>query len=202
RSFAAVQTGIRTGAKEDAQRSNEHQQRCDCEWSPTAPLSPSVRRWLDQPITRPRDGFYREPTSSLGELPKRRDRAVDYVVPDEAALPALINELIACDELAALPRERDQDLQVLRLKTLRLAVECRVARERIDARPPHSKRLFRSRIDRGQRIYGNCFQERPPRDRIANSRGATKRHSGALIRIQENIRSLPSSPLLLASHAR
>ena len=119
----------------------------DCEHSDDQP-PPNAAGTLNQPLAGARNRLDAETACAFCKLPKRRDRAVDDVVADEAAIPAQIDEFVAGDDLTASARERDQHLQVLRLKPFDGAVESGVARCRIDRRAADAERMLRAQIDR------------------------------------------------------
>ena len=73
---------------------------------------------------------------------------VDYILADDSAVPAGIDELGAGDDVAFPANERDQHLQVLWLQAIAAAGELGIARERLDVRAADPKRAFSGEIDR------------------------------------------------------
>src|SRR6185369_8627245 len=102
---------------------------------------------VDQSVANTRHRFDGKTTSALGKLPERRDRPINYVVPDKAAAPAQGNQLVTSDDLTTILSKRQKNLQILRLQSFRDTIECRVARNGVDDRASDPDQRLLRKID-------------------------------------------------------
>jgi hypothetical protein len=109
-------------------------------------LRADERRSLSKPVASPGHRLDFE-SARLGQPPQERDAAVDHVFADDPAVPAAVDQLVACDHLAQLVMKRDQHFQGLRLHSLGDAVDRIFVRRRIDSQPAEPKWKLDRQID-------------------------------------------------------